>query len=56
VRGERDNIGQNCEDSCYYFSVTVMLFIVIIKYVTYISPQCVCVPVPPGSLQSIQKK
>ena len=47
---------QNCEKSCYHYFSVIVLFIVIIKCVIYISSQCVCAPVPPGSFHSIQKK
>jgi hypothetical protein len=50
------NIGQNYEYSYHYISVTVVLFIVVIKHVIYVSPRRVCPPVPRGSFHCFEKE
>jgi hypothetical protein len=49
------SIGHNYE-FFYRISVTIVLFIVIIKYVIYIFPRRVCPPVPRDSFRCFGKK
>jgi hypothetical protein len=55
VRVER-SISHNHEYNCYHIYVTIVLFIVIIKYVIFIFPRRVCPPVPRGSFHCFEKE
>jgi hypothetical protein len=55
VRVER-SVGHNHEYYCYHISVTILLFIVLIKYVICIFPRRVCPLVPRGSFHCFEKE